>query len=248
MQIEAYKERLNYKSELKADLSTLKLLQKSHLLNIPFENLDIHNNTPIVLDIEKIYDKVIQNQRGGFCYELNGSFYEFLKLIGFEVRRISARVYNNNKYGAEFDHLVLLVKIDSVEYLVDVGFGDFILEPLEFVLDKKQEDHHGVFVFDKYDDTTFRVSQITSDGFLPKYIFQDIERNFEDFEGMCHFHQTSPDSFFTMKRLISIPKENGRITISGNELIIKENGIERKESFEESEFGNLLVRHFNFKN
>ena len=54
----------------------LKNLQKAHLLNVPFENLDVHNSIPIILDIENIYQKVVLQNRGGFCYELNGLFYE----------------------------------------------------------------------------------------------------------------------------------------------------------------------------
>ena len=40
----------------------------------------------------------------------------------------------------------------------------------------------------------------------------------KEFESMCHYHQSSPDSHFTRKRLITMLTETGRVTISGNEL------------------------------
>jgi len=50
-----YLERIKFSDELKTNLTLLKKLQKCHLLNIPFENLDIHNHTPIKLNINQIF-------------------------------------------------------------------------------------------------------------------------------------------------------------------------------------------------
>ncbi len=59
-------------NEIAPTLENLKLLQRQHLLNVPFENLDIHWKRPILLDTDKFYEKIIGKKRGGFCYELNG--------------------------------------------------------------------------------------------------------------------------------------------------------------------------------
>src|SRR5687768_18366679 len=64
------------------DARALRSLQRSHLLNVPFENLDIHWKRPIVLDTKKFYDKIVGERRGGFCYELNGLFNDLLREIG----------------------------------------------------------------------------------------------------------------------------------------------------------------------
>ena len=89
-----YLDRIKYSGGLEPSLDLLKKLQKNHLLNIPFENLDIHFKVAIKLNIDRIYEKIVQNNRGGFCYEINGLFYELLRSIGFKAKRISARVYN----------------------------------------------------------------------------------------------------------------------------------------------------------
>ncbi len=42
-----------------------------HIL-VPFENLDIHRNKPILLDIPHLYEKIVRHRRGGFCFEVAG--------------------------------------------------------------------------------------------------------------------------------------------------------------------------------
>ena len=92
LNIEQYLNRINYKGEIKPNIKVLTELQKIHLFNVPFENLDIHNKIPIELDIDRIYEKIVLNNRGGFCYELNGLFYELLLFLNFDAKRISARL------------------------------------------------------------------------------------------------------------------------------------------------------------
>ena len=49
----AYLQRIGIEGTmLAADEITLRLLQRQHLLNVPFENLDIHWERPIILDTE----------------------------------------------------------------------------------------------------------------------------------------------------------------------------------------------------
>ena len=130
MHKELYLERMGFRESTEPGLESLTQLQEAHLLNIPFENLDIHYGIPIELDIDKIYQKIIIDKRGGFCYELNGLFYELITAIGFKAKRVSARVFNKEKgYGPEFDHLAIIVDISGVEYLSDVGFGEFTFAP-----------------------------------------------------------------------------------------------------------------------
>ena len=107
--------------EVRSDVETLRLLQRQHLLHVPFENLDIHWKRPIVLDTERLYKKIVVNGRGGFCYELNGLFNELLTSVGFHTHLVSGRVYNaERKLGPEFDHMAIVVLLNG-EYLADVG-------------------------------------------------------------------------------------------------------------------------------
>ena len=249
MNKEKYLNRINYTGSLEPTLDLLKKLQKNHLFTVPFENLDIHNKVTIKLDIDRIYEKIVKNNRGGFCYELNGLFYELLISLDFKARRISARVYNeDNKYSPEFDHFTIIVNIDNVDYLCDVGFGEFIYEALKLDLGKIQIDPGGSYLLDSYKDGYLRISKVENGDPKPEFIFKDIERELDEFKAMCEYHQTNPDSHFMKKRLISRPTENGRITLSGNELKIREgNNVIVKGLNSESEFENELWENFKIK-
>ncbi len=251
MNIEKYLDRIQYKGQTTPDIALLNDLQLHHLLNVPFENLDIHLGNPIRLDINNIYEKILVKNRGGFCYELNGLFFELLKRLGFNAQRISARVYDSGKgdYGAEFDHMAILVKLNQIEYLADVGFGEFAFKTLRLEINKIQNDQRGDFIIEKYENGYFRISKIDDNKKVPVYIFTNKTRAFEEFRGICEYHQTSPHSHFTQKRMISIPTINGRITISGNNLKITHDNkvIVQQQLDHPSDYAANLLNYFNIK-
>ena len=231
--------------ELRADLRTLKNLQRLHLLNIPFENLDIHWKRPIVLDTEKFYTKIVTERRGGFCYELNGSFNELLRSLGFRTRLISARVFNGTVHGPEFDHAAIIVTIGPDEYLADVGFGAFTAEALPFVLGEKQQDINGIFVIRKFDDEYLEVAKQEDSSWRSEYIFKDEAHQLSDFAEMCDFQQYSPDSHFRKGKLCSIMTDTGRKTLSDRSFIITNGGAKFERPVNsDAEFYDLLKSEF----
>jgi len=244
-----YLNRIRVNSNIETSIDGLSQLQKHHLMMIPFENLDIHNGTRIQLDINKLFNKIIAKGRGGFCYEVNSLFFELLISLGFEAKRISAKVFSKeNSYGQEYDHLAILVKIGNIVYLSDVGFGEFAFSPLKFELGIKQEDQRGIFYFDKYDDDYFRISKIEKEEIVPQYIFTTASRELSEFENMCNYHQTSPESHFTRQKAISLPYENGRLTLTEDKLKITDgNSVKEKSLSSSSEFDELLWKYFKIK-
>jgi N-hydroxyarylamine O-acetyltransferase len=229
MNAQTYLQRIHFTRPISISLHTLAQLQQAHLLHIPFGNLDIHNQIPIQLNTARIYDKVVTHRREGFCYELNGLFYELLKSLGFEVRRISTRVYNDGEYGPEYDHLAIVSTIDGEEYLADVGFGEFTFSPLLLNTTEPQHDARGIFRIDRYEEIYYRVSKQEDNRWKPVYIFENRHREFGEFEPMCRYHQTSPESHFTKNRLITRPTNNGRITLTDDTLRITQNGQPAQE-------------------
>ena len=88
-----YLERIGFQGNLAPSLDLLKKLQRTHLMHVPFENLDIHRGQPIVLDTDKIFEKVVHHRRGGFCYELNGLFFHLLATLGFQLNCLASQLY-----------------------------------------------------------------------------------------------------------------------------------------------------------
>jgi len=231
--------------EIKADADSLRLLQRSHLLSVPFENLDIHWKRPITIDTKRFYDKIVVKKRGGFCYELNGLFNELLRAVGFRTRLVSARVFTGETYAPEFAHAAIIVTVGELEYLADVGFGDFCAEPLRFVPDIEQDDREGIFVVRRSDDGYFEVSKKNGDVWVPQYIFTPFGRELSEFTEMCNFQQYSADSHFTKGKVCSLLTNDGRKTLSDKSFIVTSGG-ERVETRVGSvdEFDRLLENEF----
>ena len=250
MKTEKYLQRIEIEqTDFVPNLENLKHLQRQHLLNIPFENLDIHWKKPIDLKSESLYRKIVESKRGGFCYELNGLFFELLQNTGYESKRISARVSDGKgNFGQEFDHLAIITRIESEDYLVDVGFGDFFAEPIKFVLDEEQTDANGTFLIKRFDEEYFEVTKKNEESFISQYIFTLCERRLSEFEDMCLFHQTSPDSHFTQNKVCSLMLADGRKTLTDKRFITtKANQKEEITINSEKEFEEILEREFGLK-
>ena len=231
--------------DLEVNDETLLILQRKHLLAVPFENLDIHWKRPIILDIERFYAKIVGEKRGGFCYELNGLFNELLLSLGFTTRLISARVFNGSEHGPEFDHMAIIVTVGDDEYLADVGFGDFTTEPLRFSLGSEQHDPAGVFVIRRFDDEYFEVAKRDGEVWKSAYMFKDIVRELSEFNEMCEFQQYSPESHFTKGKLCSILTEDGRKTLTDRKLIATKNAFKKETSVDSVDiFERLLHEEF----
>lgn len=246
MNFDAYLERIGLPPiGLSPEINSLRSLQRSHLLAVPFENLDIHWNQPITIDIERFYKKIVEHKRGGFCYELNGLFNELLRSLGFTTRLISARVSKGGTPGPEYDHAAIIVTIGDEEYLADVGFGDFTAEPLRFVPDLEQKDATGTFVIRRFDDEYMEVAKRDGETWNSEYIFKDVARDLSEFSEMCDFQQFSPESHFTKGKLCSIMVENGRKTLTDSKFIVTENET-KTETFVNGadDFDKLLAAEF----
>ena len=130
-----YLERIGFEDEPNVSFKCLTQLQACHQLTVPFENLDVFTGTKKILNIDVLYNKIVLERRGGWCHELNGLFSWLLRHIGFDVILVScAHYYKHRKVFNQvpFDHMALIVNIDGIQYLVDVGYGivDQHFEPL----------------------------------------------------------------------------------------------------------------------
>ncbi|GGY12012.1 arylamine N-acetyltransferase family protein [Streptomyces djakartensis] len=227
-QVDAYLRRLGAEHPAWPTVDALRELQLRHLRTVPFENLSIHLGEEIVLEEKRLLDKVVGARRGGFCYELNGSFGALLAALGYDVMLLAGRVYGDGqRLGIPYDHLALRVRtVDGGDWLVDVGFGANSHLPLAFGDRGEQEDRAGTFriVEARPDAAGVRGGHSTveaadldvfRDG-RPQYRLEVRPRVLGDFTAGAWWHSTSPVSHFTRSLVCSrITEDGGRITLSG---------------------------------
>lgn len=247
MDIKTYLERIDYHGSLAPTAETLRGLQAAHLSAVPFENLSIHANEPIVLDDEALFTKIVERRRGGFCYEANGLFAALLRGLGFDVVMLSAGVAKaEGGFGPDFDHMALMVSLDR-RWLVDVGFGDSFLEPL--LLDERGEQAEGERTYRILPDGGDHLILARRDGgedWKAQYRFTLRPREYDDYAEMCRYHQTSPQSHFTGARICSRATLEGRITLSEMRLITtsKNGGRQERVLTDQEEYASALREHF----
>jgi N-hydroxyarylamine O-acetyltransferase len=219
-----------------------------------------------VLDEDALFDKVVARRRGGFCYELNGLFAALLRALGFSVDLLNARVANaQGEFGPPFDHLALRVALPGGDRLADVGFGDSFREPLR--LDERDAQHDeirayrvtpGVCILSascphprrgpqgaEGGEPEWQMEARQDDGaWRAEYRFAPQPRALGDFAAMCDFHQSSPESTFTRRRVCSRATPAGRVTLSNDLLIVTENGARHERALQEAEVPGVLRELF----
>lgn len=145
---DAYFARIGYGGAFAPTLDTLRQVHALHAAAIPFENLSAFLGEPIPLDLESLQDKLVRRKRGGWCFEHNLLLRHVLRGIGFDVTPLAARVRWNVPANVVTprSHCLLRVKLDSGEYIADVGFGGLSLTaPLRLEPNLEQRTPHEPF-------------------------------------------------------------------------------------------------------
>jgi N-hydroxyarylamine O-acetyltransferase len=215
-------ERIAYSGSADVSYETLRDLQRSFLLAVPFENLDIHFGKPIEIGAHKVYRKVIEDRRGGFCYELNSLFHDILMEIGFNVTFLGATMMRDGRPGTPMGHMVLKVCVGGHSWLVDVGNGKSVREPMnldesntstaEGIRYRIARTEAGLALMETDENAMYR----------PRFVIDPTPRRREEFISVCEWTQSSPDSIFTQRRICTLARPNGRLLLLNNQLTITE--------------------------
>ncbi len=129
-------------------------------------------------------------------------------------------------------------------WLADVGFGDSFREPLRFDEAIEQAQDGRAYRLDR-DGAHFTLMQRDGLDWEPQYRFTLQPHAQAEYADMCHYHQTSPESSFTRKRVCTLATLAGRITLSELGLIVTAHG-ERIEQVlpDQLSFQAALREHF----
>lgn len=245
MDVQAYLKRISVEKEDKLTLEYLARLQKNHMEKIPFENLDVTRKVEIKLIIDRFYEKVMGNGRGGFCYELNGLFQQLLTNLGYRSHLIACTVKKPEGWAKADTHAAIIANLDQ-PYLVDVGFGDSLRQPVPLT-GEERTDVSGTYRVFQTEQGSLDLQRFDENLWKTLYRFTTAVKNIEDFSEGCLYNQTSPDSTFTHGDIVTIATADGRITLSGLTVTQTKNGQKEKWELSEEEKIKFLEKHFKIK-
>ena len=243
--IDAYLERIGVDSAIFVSEDCLEQLHRAHGYTIPFENFDILLGRGIDLSTEKLFQKIILNSRGGYCFELNGLFLQLLLALGFQAKPLLARVHTRGKPSGRH-HQLSLVEINGREWIADVGFGSGGLRaPIPFEIDRINEQYSQQFRL--VDSPPYgTMLQLLEEGQWQNLYSFDLEYVcMADIYSANHYTSTSPYSFFTWSRVATLPSESGRTSLNDFQLtVISSGSIESYELEHDRTYLDHIREHF----
>jgi N-hydroxyarylamine O-acetyltransferase len=248
LDLEAYFKRVGYKGSSAPTLETLRALHFAHATSIPFENLDVLAGKPLHLDLASVARKLVDERRGGYCFELNSLFSGVLVALGFKVTNLVGRV--RWKAPAETitarSHRIMRVDLPQGPYLADIAFGALTLTgPLKLEPGIEQATPHETFRLLK-EGAEYELQAKLGEGWVAAYRFTQEPQQPVDYEVASWFTSTNPQSIFVKNLIVARPAADCRRSLLNTDLTIRhrDGRIEERTLQSVGEIADALCTHF----
>lgn len=247
-QVNQYFNRLSYTGNKIPSLENLSKLLYHHLTHIPYENLDVLNNTPLSLSPENLFRKIICGKRGGYCFELQGLFYYLLKSLSYSVTQYAGRFMDEPGQVQMRRHRILVVDINNSRYVVDVGVRrESPRKPLELRTELIQDD--GISRYQYCQDPFYGwvlMQQERGKEWKPIIGFTEEVQIDDDYIMPSFYCEKHPDSTFNKFMKVSIFTESSNLTLVGNTYKVYQNAevVKQQELQTNDEARRMLLETF----
>jgi N-hydroxyarylamine O-acetyltransferase len=246
---DAWLNRIGYRGSRAPTLETLRGLVEAHSGAISYESIDVLLDRPPKLDLASLQQKMVENPRGGYCFEQNMLFRGGLLSLGFDVTSLQARVVRGLAIDAPRPmlHMVLQVNLPEGRYLADVGFGNLApTAPLQLSADVEQDTPHEVMRFIQMGDELTLQSRL-GDRWAHIYRVVLLPRVDAEYEICNWFTASHPDSPYRRNLIAARPGSNRtRITLFNARLTIRHatGEVDRRMLADSSEYRDVLSGTF----
>ena len=246
-----YLKRLGFTAPPAPTLENLRQLQFRHTSEFAFENLNTLAGLPVPIDLPSIEQKILQDGRGGYCFELNLMFLALLQALGFRASGISGRVVMGQPEGAwtARTHRLSLVTIDEVRYIADVGFGGMVpTAPLLLDSRDAQPTPHELYRIEQHEDGYTLCANVAGE-WRAMYIFDLQRQESIDYTVGNWYVSTHPESPFTRQLMVARTGEGWRRTLNNDSFAIHRAGgdTERRQIATVSDLVELLDHEFGIR-
>lgn len=200
---------LNYLASLsirqpEVSVTFIKDLQNAHVGNLPFSNLGVLLHESLSLESQALFKRVVEDKRGGYCFEHNKILFEVLNSLGYRCDRVLGRVLHNRNIDVPRTHRITRVAFADRNYIVDVGFGPLCpREPLLLELDRPQDQGDAVYRIIQSDPGHYLLQIKGIDGWFSLYSFDDGLYTEADCVCGHHYSSTHPDATFVNNLIVS---------------------------------------------
>lgn len=207
--------------------ASLDALVTAHLMAIPFENLDLYElHREVSLKIEDLFEKIVIQRRGGYCFELNGLFFALLKSLGFDCYPIAERVLPMAPFPP-LSHRASLVILPTGEKVVcDVGYGGpGPVTALYLQEDTIQTSGKRSYRYERTGEGTYRLWLIMPEGEKALFDLEDHPFAPVDFLPLNAYMVHNADSRFRNNRVMNRLTPKGSAAMDNDILRLHEDGV-----------------------
>lgn len=240
--LDQYMERIGYSGSREPSLQTLRAIHRHQVMAIPYENLDVYLETPVDRIMDRIFTKIVEHGRGGWCYEVNGIFGWALEEMGFgPVRHCGAVARDLAGEDNVGNHLVHTVELDGT-WVVDVGLGNGILEPIRLIEGQVTQEHR-TFRLELLPDGFWRFHN--SEGAFPStfdFLFESADEALLD--RRCERLQSDSASMFRQNLVCQTMTETGLKALVGRTYKDTDRGMEGHLIASEDELVHIITENF----
>lgn len=199
------------------DSELLRKLQFAHCTTVPYENLDMIRDVPTSLEDDALYEKIVVNRRGGLCFELNGSFGNLLRALGYGVTDLAARYLRGESTVPMRRHRVMKVQAIDGVWLCDVGIGEVCpREPVKLLEGVVQEQFGEKYRLEKDTFLGWVLMDYYKGAWRKFYSFTEEPQLMVDYIAPNFYCEKHPDSPFNKQEMFALKTPEGRITLDGN--------------------------------
>jgi N-hydroxyarylamine O-acetyltransferase len=219
--LDRYLRRIGHKGSVRPDFQTLASLVRLHARTIPFENLNPLLGEPVPLDPASLQRKLIEQGRGGYCYEQNLLLAGMLRTAGFEVSMHAARILWQVPAGEvrPRTHMLLRAALPEGAYLADVGLGGMTLDsPLRLDVEVAQPTGLEPFRILRPDARHYELQARLGSVWTPLYSFDLQEQHLADYELWSWYLCNHPDSHFRSSLFAARTHDGARTALLNNRL------------------------------
>jgi N-hydroxyarylamine O-acetyltransferase len=221
---EAYARRIGFDGPASPTHATLARLIGRHAAAIPFENIEVLAGRVPQLDAPSLQRKLVQQPRGGYCFEQNTFFLACLQQLGFAARGVEARV----RTGVPADvvtprtHMAIRVTLDGEDWLADVGFGGLApLAPIRVASRAEQPAGSGTWRFVDMEGGCLLQAK-SHDGWTDCYAALDTAPRAIDYEMANWWVATHPKAMLRQNLLVARAVDGGRLTLFNRQLSLRQ--------------------------
>lgn len=246
-QLQQYLHRIGLTQVPPVNEQGLVILHQHQHRHIPFENFDVIAGREIALGTGRLYQKLVAERRGGYCFEVNGLLLDALQTLGFDARPLLGRVHLSGQPSGR-SHQVCLVTLGRQRWLVDAGFGaNTPRHPLRLIPGPETQIDYQRFRFAEHREYGLLL-QAKDEGSTEWIDLYSLDLGFVcdgDIQYGNHFTSTHPESVFTNSCIAALATESGIITLLNDGLSVRNaNQHSRISLNSEPEYRSALAHYF----